>query len=311
MRFKLNESMWCLRADQGLLIGSGDRVQKLVRCNPRVFELVRTIEATLQSGPHGFEALADAQTAAVPTGVLQDVISRLLDCGFLLADLPSETQEPAGDATRATLVFCVDDAMRPHLERTLREHDAMHGVRANDTWIDLEDASIEDAVSADDLSLVVAAASSPLRRLRAFPQINRACVRASTPLLLAYCDASTSFAGPFVFPGETACYRCVELREQSHAAIPHHHQLIRANIENIAVTAAPETDRRCLADLALVLTSEIECFLTRERVPVTYKAILERDARRLSSVRHPVLRVPICDVCGNFRSKQRVTPWIV
>ncbi|RMB11960.1 TOMM precursor leader peptide-binding protein [Eilatimonas milleporae] len=309
LAFTLNEDVWCLPSQEGLIIGSGDRVTKLMRCNPKVFDVVRSIRAALAGGPAALERIAGAQKAAVPNGVLEDILGRLLECGVISIDPPASKPTGRQETALSVAVF-TDETLKPFLERAF-EGAGQDGLDWACTWFDCADSAEVSGQSLSEVTVAVGCASNTLARIKHFPGLNTACLQAGRPLLLTYCDGEKALVGPFVFPGESACYRCMEIREQANTPTPRHHQLVRSRIEEINVRSSPRPSRACMEDAASMLVNELSSFATRRRVPASYKAVVERRASTLSSVSRPLLRMPLCDACGNFVTRPRVAAWAV
>lgn len=78
---------------------------------------------------------------------------------------------------------------------------------------DLDAALTVVRARAADADLVISATVDAPRRL--LTGINDICQRTRTPWLVANCDGSAIDLGPLVYPGETACYQCLLLRQAS------------------------------------------------------------------------------------------------
>lgn len=111
--------------------------------------------------------------------------------------------------------------------------------------------------------------------------------------------------GPTIVPGDTACYRCMELRRSANVGyyddLLENHRLLAG--ENLSVGALNITFGYEL------LALEIVKILTGFSRPMTYGTLFRLDLLSMESRLHPVLKIPRCPECGSARSRPSVSCW--
>jgi bacteriocin biosynthesis cyclodehydratase domain-containing protein len=138
----------------------------------------------------------------------------------------------------------------------------------------------------------------------AFQEINADRIADGVPWLpVAAFDGRVSIIGPFIVPGESACYDCYQLRRGAASGYAHCYQ----DLARLASTARPSRawDSVIAGSAALVVTSwAVGEPLLRggEFYAVAY------DGEGLEQTRNTVLRVPRCLLCSR-RQASPPMPW--
>jgi ribosomal protein S12 methylthiotransferase accessory factor len=129
---------------------------------------------------------------------------------------------------------------------------------------------------------------------------NQAAMASSTPALFSELRASSSFAGPFLEPGRSACWMCYRMRslaceQDFELAFSYEEHLDKKRVAGF-------TKRPMLPGLPMQLAStlgfEALKYLTGLNPPTTVNNVLEFDALTGRSLSHPVLAKPDCPVCS-------------
>ena len=155
------------------------------------------------------------------------------------------------------------------------------------------------ALCADDMSLA------------AYDRTNELCVRHGTRWTSARIDRTHGIMGPFVVPGETACYACFELRSRANADHPGDHAALSEHRK------LPRPDRSGSWPVALefgsilgnALALDIRRVLGGGFVSTTFGRVLEIDFHSLETHSHEVLKLPRCPVCTRLVDRPLSRIW--
>jgi len=174
---------------------------------------------------------------------------------------------------------------------------------------------LPEDVSADDLralcagsEILIGCAGDP-ERMRWFPILNRLALAQRRPWLSVAIDADTVLLGPLFVPGETACFRCLELREESR--LPHRTEFLafKERITSgwrLSLGDAMPSAQQVAAGLA---ATEALRIVARLSFPATYQTMISLDLRTFASESHTLLRVPFCDACGPHLTRPFRKAW--
>jgi bacteriocin biosynthesis cyclodehydratase domain-containing protein len=134
---------------------------------------------------------------------------------------------------------------------------------------------------------------------------NRICVERNLVFLPIILQDLIGYVGPVVVPGETACYECVWLRQNSHMRDPAVQRA--ADLEALdgqGVVGAHPSMAAVLADIATMeLTKYFSGVIPGRRAG----AIVEVNLLRPLVEAHKVLKVPRCPVCGPLNHTSPLT----
>jgi len=150
--------------------------------------------------------------------------------------------------------------------------------------------------------LVIGCAENIIERLSFFPLLGRWSVEQGIPWLAGAWEGESLMIGPLFVPGETACYHCLEMREESHLPYRHEFQFIK---QHVRLGEASHVQK---APLPLFWQKILSNFLVAEAIhltsrlffPTTYQTVLLFETRTWQLEHHTVLRVPFCPVCSPF-----------
>jgi bacteriocin biosynthesis cyclodehydratase domain-containing protein len=259
--------------------------------------------ATRLDGRHHLESLSAEPPAGIEPGTVLFLLKVLRSMGLLL---DAEDLDSADDATHERLLFFSAFTAQPAaVERRLAAATVqvvgperlaerlMRQLRsAGCGRVALLQASgLEGSGAAD---LLVACADAPARSL--FSQVNTFALSAGRPWLRVAAHGGQAWLGPLVLPGETACFACLEAREQ-------------ANVRGSGVwpelaagtigAFAPQEEL-----LAVQAAAEATRFLGRYAPPATVGHLYELSATSPGTHRHPLLRVPGCRACSALRLRE-------
>lgn len=118
-------------------------------------------------------------------------------------------------------------------------------------------------------------------------QVNRMAVHSSVPAVFSHRDRGDVVIGPFVYPGETACLECLEVRRT--AARDRWEPPTDASAPTPLLSFPIGTD---------LLVLDVVKFVSRAALPATRGRVVRLDLRVGIPDVHPVLRVPRCPICG-------------
>jgi len=124
---------------------------------------------------------------------------------------------------------------------------------------------------------------------------NRFCVETGCHFLPVVQDRFTGTIGPLVIPGETPCYACLLLRQNSNIIAPAR--------ERLAETSAP--DRQAVIGLHPAMTAVLGqlaamelCKLYGGGIPWYASRLIEMNVLGPTIVSRNVLKLPLCPVCS-------------
>jgi bacteriocin biosynthesis cyclodehydratase domain-containing protein len=319
MRVSAGLDVWALPVAGGMLVGKGTQVHFRLKSGAGLFDLWTALRALVADRSRGVDELVEALSGSFPAGVVRNVLPQLLRVG-LLASTPSGPSGPspsADDAARSHPLwpYVARQSSDPakHIARLIEARVALVGsaplvapvaaaltelgiAPARTIAVDgvLDGAELDAAVA--DATVLVAVASNAITRLQLLPAVNAACTKARRPWLATSLDQDRVLVGPLFVPGETACFHCLELREESHLPNLADYRELRAMVGRIPAGGVPSVTATALA--AQTVASELIRFVAELSIPTTYRALIELDLVSLETTRHPVLKVALCDVCG-------------
>lgn len=311
---------WALPTSDGLIAGIGTEVRFRIKARPSVFALYQSVCASLAERPLTLEDLANAVTFA--PGIVREIVPQFARLGLIAEDTTNDVVN--GDEKHAlhnhplfayfsthsktpwvlakrvatTRVGVVAGrGIETLLERALEEQGFGKITVLPlmvDKLIDPEHA-IELFKSTD---FVVAAAIDAVERVQMFPILNAAAVKTKMPWLGAHMEGDTAVVGPLFVPGETACFNCLELREENHLPNLAEYRQFRALVRDTPVTLRSSAAPFSIAFLVQALVSESVRWTSRLTLPTTYQTLIETNLVTFENVRHTLLKVPLCNVCG-------------
>lgn len=320
-RVRLSPEVWALRVHDGILVGKGTQASHRLKSGPALFDLWTTMRALLSTGGLRTEELIHQLSSRFPVGISRDIIPQLLRVGLLLPDLEPETGAPPAPALREHPLWSYferhSQTPATHLSRLL---DLRLGVVAEGPLL----AALQDALEknglrgprvlpldgqgpptpeqvaelAADSTLVVALAATPLRRLQLFPVINQVQLKARRPWLSGHLQSDELVLGPLFIPGETACFQCLELREENHLPNPQEYRELRSRIHELPASPGVGPASSAAALLAQAVTLELIRYGSEIAIPTTYRTLIHMDLLSFETSRHALLKVPLCDACG-------------
>jgi len=141
---------------------------------------------------------------------------------------------------------------------------------------------------------------------RAFREHNRAALAARTPILFACLTDLRVRIGPFVVPGDTACYECfyhrlranLDFRDEFDACVAQ-----AAGAEGSAPVRARVHERIAAA----IACAQCVSFLAGALQHCAFDAVIELDPVTIDLSIGRVLKLPRCEVCG-FRTDSAPPP---
>ena len=140
--------------------------------------------------------------------------------------------------------------------------------------------------------------------------VNRAAIGTNTPALFVEVGARNFMVGPFVVPGESACYMCYRMRrlacEADYTEAMAHETFLNQG-------TAPRLGPRAIAPFAASVAAglaagELVKSIALLLPPSLASQVLEFDSFTLEQRRHAVLRHPDCPVCAQKKKKLPPNP---
>jgi bacteriocin biosynthesis cyclodehydratase domain-containing protein len=129
-------------------------------------------------------------------------------------------------------------------------------------------------------------------------EVNSAALDQGWPWIAGRIESGIGMIGPAVIPGQTACYRCFELRRQANLAQSDQPQAAPATPPSDAAAPGPMA-----AAVGSLLALEAMRLISRLALPQTMGAVLTLDFYATGITSHRVLRLPNCPDCGYGRRR--------
>jgi bacteriocin biosynthesis cyclodehydratase domain-containing protein len=145
--------------------------------------------------------------------------------------------------------------------------------------------------------------------LNGYDAINSFCISYNLPWVSARIDRSEATIGPFIYPNETACFTCFELRSRANSPQPSDHESLYRHWKTIGGISA---EWPILAPEPMMVASYIVHDLLRflsGQIPVTLGRVLNIDFRSLESKFHEVLKLPRCPTCSRWQKRPLTQIW--
>ncbi|MFD3269418.1 TOMM precursor leader peptide-binding protein [Paenibacillus dendritiformis] len=262
------------------------------------------------------------QNVAIPAE-LGPLVDKLLSCGVLVRELNSSSNI----AELSDIYFSLSDEKASQLETT----PILIGGQPNFAQ-DFTDAFHEWGMKACTLlphnqgqlpnipekAIVVIVDHMPGDMVRSY---HFHAMKLHYPFLPVRLNGFSAVVGPFVIPGESACYHCYEMRYQSNLQ---HFREYKTFLNNEAYAENAGANKHTTAIVSrLVATETIKYCLGRHVsespmavhdavcYPHTINKILCMDNWQFSFELHSLIKYPRCPACGlKNKEKSTVKPWM-
>jgi len=306
---ELSKRFWVVPFSEGLIIGRGNSSLKKIKGGVVLKEIYASLEQMLNQSSQPIAQLKTELGCKYPLAAVEDVIQVLLKLEVLeskqnvssneeiksdelfeyLHEISSYPKEKYFLLNRATITLCGRGHIAQNLQEKLREYEIGNILSVND----FENEAIEKEVAKS--GLIIACADNIVDRYSFFPGINQIALKYNIPWIMASLNGDEAYVGPLFIPHETACYHCLELREEN--SLP--------NVSELKKHVSGRWQYYCPAILpsharfiSAAVEMEIFKFITKTSFPSTYQTMLSFDLKTMQCQEHLLLRVPFCDVCG-------------
>ena len=139
-----------------------------------------------------------------------------------------------------------------------------------------------------------------------FHEFNALCVNSGRHFLPVLLKNLVGYVGPFVVPGETACFECLQARQNSHLKSP---ELVRAVEESVfdrqQVVGFHPSMATVLGDIAAM---ELTKFYSGVLPSWNIGTLIEVDLLDIRVTGHRVLRIPRCPICSCMNAQASTAP---
>ncbi len=347
---RVSQRQWTIPLEDGFLLGRRATVLKRVRGGEELKEVLAALQDLLSAGPQSADQLCMQLQERFHPELVRDAIQQFLMLGTLEPELTeqpdqavldqgphgalfrffaehSEAPKSCMDRLRAGRVVVVGggrlaswtlEALCDSAVGRLTHFVTAGGAAAEEVVTNRHGSTIErvkangnDWPALDGADLLLSCADDPVERLRLFPALNEIYLQGNRPWLSAYVDGDQVFLGPLLVPGETGCYRCLELREESQLPQRAEFLTFKKHLGNgwkvLAGDAAPPILRCASGAVAM----EVVRIVSRLHFPVTFQTLVAMDLRSFETEYHSLLRVPFCDACGPHLSRPFRKIWNV
>ena len=283
--------------------------------DPLLADVVRRLRPLLD-GTRSVEELAASGGSSHLPGTIQFVLKMLRQRGVLQEgapppDLDAGQRQRFRSALRLLAHYVVDAEQvvarlqgarisltgEPELCRKLSESLESVGVGHVCPWALA--ASGEEARS----DLLIAAARTPATAF--FESVNDACLGSGGRWTRVAFEGRLGVVGPTIVPAQTACYRCLVLRQSTYD-VPSEFEAYRKAVREIGECNEGELDPLTNTIVAQTVL-EVARLLSGFAPPVTFGRQYVYDAGNPRVIGHDVLRVPRCPSCAGKQSPR--DPW--
>jgi ribosomal protein S12 methylthiotransferase accessory factor len=162
-------------------------------------------------------------------------------------------------------------------------------------------------VISDDLDLVVVATS--IDDTRVLNDVANATHKLGVPSLHAHVEGLDAVLGPFVVPGETACWNCYRLRRLGNADDPGSAYKVQRGVEGATFTPRAHPHLLPMPDLLgnLLALESLKIISHYNQSQLAGRVLVQNLVTLVTSV-HSVVRLPWCEVCGGASVRRTGTP---
>ncbi len=165
-------------------------------------------------------------------------------------------------------------------------------------------------VTLDLADAAVALVQGPILFYPWLEELNLAALEMRLPWTsAAIVDGTGIHIGPTITPGETACYKCFEMRFKSNVAFLEAYSAFEDFVRN----ATDVEDYACLpplVDVAASLTAlEVVRMVDPDETPQTSGCLLTFNSQDYSTAAHPVLKLPRCPACSRMKDRPKPRIW--
>lgn len=193
------------------------------------------------------------------------------------------------------------------LLRNLRLFDA-DGQLKNDAWptaVDLPKLvrDWEGELTARKIDCVVAC--SDFGQHSVLNKLNRFCIEHRYHFLPAVLHNLTGYVGPFVVPGETACFECLQARQAAHLENRYKSELEEVSFEGQGIVGFLPSMASVIGDLVVV---ELMKFYSRVLPVWRVGIVLEVNLLATSLISRRVLKLPRCPTCSSLNTRPSTNP---
>lgn len=203
--------------------------------------------------------------------------------------------------------YRADDLARPRAEAALTASDGHHGPQVSAVFAAV-DAVQDWEERLAEASLVVLC--SDAMTLAGYARTNVASIRAGTPWVSVRVDRGRAVFGPFVIPGQTACFTCFELRNRANADHPEDHQAMYAHWKTL-VEAPPHWP--WLPPLGSfvggMVALDVLHVLGGGHMSAVAGRVLIVDLRSFSTRSHELMKLPRCPDCSRLNTRPLTRIW--
>jgi bacteriocin biosynthesis cyclodehydratase domain-containing protein len=140
--------------------------------------------------------------------------------------------------------------------------------------------------------------------------VNAFSIDHGIPWLLVRIDRTRALFGPYVIPGETACFTCYELRARANAERPSEHEALYRHWRTVADRPADvATPPSAGVIVGNWVASDLARAIASGRPPTTTGRIVALDLHSLQATTHEILRLPRCPACSRLRARPLTRIW--
>ena len=168
-------------------------------------------------------------------------------------------------------------------------------------------ANWEELVAESDLVVVCSDDMS----LAGYDRANESCNHAGKRWTSVRIDRTHGLIGPFVIPGQTACFACYDLRSRANARHPSDHEALGRHRKSQhyrlpgSWPIAPEFG----AILGNLVAMDVRRVLAGGLVSTAFGRVIDIDLHSLETEAHEILKLPRCPVCSRARERPLTRIW--
>ena len=175
-----------------------------------------------------------------------------------------------------------------------------------DKWPSLLRAPEDPGKDLDLKGIDCVIATSDFGRSPVMNELNRLCMASGRHFLPVILKNVIGYVGPLVLPGETACFECLEARQNSHFKdLEAGSAVDAAAFESQSVVGFHPSMASVLGDIAAL---ELTKFYSGVIPSANIGTLIEVNLLRPRVIARKVLKVPRCLACSSLKAQASTTP---
>jgi len=180
------------------------------------------------------------------------------------------------------------------------------GKLRRDLWLDLLPVPVQWNGDLEAKSVDCLVVTSDFGSTTVFREWNRFCIKGKLHYLPVMLMDLVGYIGPIVVPGETACFECLQARQNSHIEHPKRRRALEAAaFEGQHIVGFHPSMASILGDIVVLELTKLYGQLVP---PPKIGTLIEVDLLETRLTGRKVLKVPRCQACSPMTSRASTAP---